>query len=462
MIVDTDSPHLWPMQRRSSEERPRLPHAPLLFAHPLRVPGGAVAGAAVLEEMEADRAVWGFMALRAAHDWAAGTETTGPLQGGGGCHGREEELLERACAEADDGLADEPPLLAALAALVAVLCSPEEATREGMARACLCVTEWALGRGAAETALAFAQAAALSRPESAGLAWAAGKMLRNHGRMREADWWLRRAVRVAVWTRDWRVMALSLNSRGNLAYALGRFSRARRDHLKALRIARRHGLRECQACVFHDLFNVNAAVGDPRKAEWYAGLAIRSYGPAHGHLPELAYDIAHFSIDQAHFARALPVLRALLQHFDQQPKRFQLLAAAARAAAACGEGELFERLWSEAYAVAPELEARIEAAPALVDLGLGAASLASWDRASDALEWAGRLAEGWAATDVSARVRWALDHVRTQRSPDLTVRVASGRAEDAPVGVLADVLNVLRLGKASDRDRGAQGQEESG
>ncbi len=446
------------MQRRSREDRPRLPRAPLLFAHPLRVPGGAVAGAAVLEEMEAGRAVWAFMALRAAHAWAAGAEEAGPRRWGGAGERWEVELMERACAEAGSGPADEPPLLAALAALVAA----EESTAEEMARACLCVTEWALGHGAVETALAFAQAAALSRPESAGLAWTAGKMLRNQGRMREADWWLRRAVRVAVWTRDWNVMALGLKSHGSLACALGRFDRARRDYLKALRIARRHGLRECQARVLHDLFVFTAVAGDPRKAEWYAGLAFRSYGPAHDHLPGLAFDIARFAIDQAHFARALPVLRLLLLHFEEQPRRFQLLASAARAAAACGEEELFERLWSEALVVAPELEARIEAAPALVDLGLGAASLASWERASDALHWAGRLADARAASDVSARVRWALDLVRTGRSPDLTVRVASGRDEDAPAGVLADVLGALRLGKAPDGSRGEQGRGECG
>jgi hypothetical protein len=450
------------MQRRSPEDRPRLPRAPLLFAHPLRVPGGGVAGAAVLEEMEADRAVWAFMALRAAHAWAAGAEAARPHRRGGGGERRDVELMERACAEAGGGPADEPPLLAALAALVDALWRPEETTPEEMARACLCVTEWALGRGAVESALAFAQAAALSRPESAGLAWTAGKMLRNQGRMREADWWLRRAVRVAVWTRDWNVMALGLKSHGNLSCALGRFGRARRDYLKALRIARRHGLRECQASVLHDLFVFHAVAGDPRKAEWYAGLALRSYGPAHDHLPDLAFDIARFYIDQAHFARALPVLRVLLQHFAEQPRRFQLLAAAARAAAACGEEELFERSWSEALAVAPELEATIEAAPALVDLGLGAASLASWDRASDALQWAGRLADARAASDVSARVRWALDHVRTERSPDLALRVASGRDEDAPVGVLADVLGVLRLGRAPDGSRGERGQGECG
>lgn len=442
------------MQRRSRKERPRLPPAPLLFARPLRVPGGTVAGAAVLDEMEADRAVWAFMALRAAHAWAAGAETGQALLPPGEADPREAELLEGACAEAEASREDEPPLLCALAALVSGLRHPGETTPEQMAWACLCVADWALGRGIVETSLAFARAAALARPESAGLAWTAGKMLRNRGRLREAEWWLRRAIRVAVWTRDWSVMALALNSHGNLAYARGDFAAARSDYRKALRIARRHGLRECQAGILHDLFVFNFATGDPRRAERYAELALQSYGPAHRQLPELAYDIAYFTLQQAHFGRALPVLRLLLQHFRSQPRRFQLVAAAARAAAACGDRELFEQLWSEAFPVAPDLEARIELAPALVDLGLGATSVESWDRAGDALGRAVQLADAWVATDVSARARAALEHVRTRRSPDLAVRAPAGRHGDAPVGILAEVLSVLRLGPLPERERG--------
>lgn len=439
-------PHPVPMQRRSRKERPRLPPAPLLFARPLHLAGGAVAGAAVLDEVDADRAVWAFVALRAAHAWAAGAESGQVLLPAGEEDPGEAELLERACAEAEAVPAEEPPLLAALAALVSGLRRPRETTPEEMALACLCVTEWALGRGIVETSLAFARAAALARPESAGLAWTAGKMLRNRGRLREAEWWLRRAIRVAVWTRDWSVLALALNSHGNLAYALGDFAAAGSDYRKALRIARRHGLRECQAGILHDLFVFNFAAGDARRAERYAELALRSYGPAHRHLPELACDIAYFTLHQAHFGRALPVLRLLLQHFRSQPRRFQLVAAAARAAAACGDRELFEQLWSEAFPVAPDLEARIELAPALVDLGLGAASVESWDRAGDALGRAVQLADAWVATDVSARARTALEQVRTRRSPDLAARAPAGRHGDAPVGVLAEVLSALRLG----------------
>lgn len=447
-------PHQGPMQRRSRKERPRLPHAPLLFVRPLHLAGGAVPGAAVLDEVEADRAVWAFTALRAAHAWAGGADTARALLPAGGADRWEAELLERAFAEAGASRGDEPPLLCALAALVSGLRRPDEATAEEMAWACLCVTEWALGRGAVETSLAFACAAALARPESAGLAWTAGKMLRNRGRMREAEWWLRRAVRVAVWTRDWGAMALALNGHGNLAYARGDFAVARSDYLKALRVARRHGLRDCQAAILHDLFVFNFVTGDARRAERYAEMALHSYGPSHRQIPDLAYDIACFTLHQAHFGRALPVLRLLLQHFRAQPRRFQLVAAAARAAAACGERELFEQLWSEAFPPAPDLEARIELAPALVDLGLGAASLESWDRASDALCRAVQLADAWVATDVSARARSALEHVRTHRSPDLAVRAPAGRHGNSPVGVLAQVLSVLRLGSRAEQECG--------
>jgi hypothetical protein len=113
---------------------------------------------------------------------------------------------------------------------------------------------------------------------------------------------------------------------------------------------------------------------------------------------------------------------------------------------------MFERLWNEAFPITTDLEAMIELAPALVDLGLGAASVASWDRASDALQRAAQLADAWAASDVSSRARWALDHVRTHRSPDLAAKATSRRSGDAPAGVLADVLSVLQLGTWAERN----------
>ncbi len=433
------------MQRRSPKERPHLPPAPLLFAHPLRIPGGAVAGAAVLEEVQADRAVLAFMALRAAHALAAGADAARTLLPAGGADRREEERVARARAGADAAPADEPPLLPALAALVAALRLPEETTAEETGWACLRVTEWALGHGAPETALAFAQAAALARPDSSGLAWKAGKMLRNHGRMREAEWWLKRAVRVAVWTDDDEMVATGLSSLGNLHYMRGEFRQAKATYLRALRLARRCHLGSLEGEVLHDLCVAAMMMGETRSSEEFARRALDLYGPRHPKLPKLAHDVAQLWMAQGYFARSLPVLHALLGHFDHSEDRLRVVASAARAAGACGDEGLFELLWAEAWTLVGGFDGHAVIAAALTDLGIGASSLRLWKRAAEALRRASDLAARRGETDVEERAEHALRAVLAQQAADhhgLRDTLPRGSSSAA---LAADLLQSLRL-----------------
>lgn len=84
-----------------------------------------------------------------------------------------------------------------LAVVARELAEPGGGGGERVAWACLCVTEWALERGAVAAGLAFAEAAAHAWPEQGRYAWTVGCLMRAHGREDAAESWLRRAAELA-------------------------------------------------------------------------------------------------------------------------------------------------------------------------------------------------------------------------------------------------------------------------
>src|SRR4051812_16572132 len=143
-----------------------------------------------------------------------------------------------------------------LAVVVGELAAPPGAGTGRLPWACVCVADWALGRGARRVGLAFAEAAARTAPQHPRYAWLAGRLLRGHGNAREGERWLRRAHRLAVAQRDWETQARSLTSMGNLLLEVGRHGDARQYHVRALRISQRFRLREQEAMAMHDLFAI--------------------------------------------------------------------------------------------------------------------------------------------------------------------------------------------------------------
>src|SRR5215218_5633996 len=131
----------------------------------------------------------------------------------------------------------EPDVRFPLAVIVGELAATPAAPAR-LSWACVCVADWALGRGAVPAGLAFAEAAALASPTQARYAWLAGRLIRTHGDPRMAERWLRRAYRVAVAQKDGETMARSLTALGNLATQRGNFPAARSFHTRALRISR--------------------------------------------------------------------------------------------------------------------------------------------------------------------------------------------------------------------------------
>src|SRR5690606_947287 len=113
--------------------------------------------------------------------------------------------------------------------------------------------------------------------------------LNDHAR---AEGWFRRAVGLARQSRDWRMYSRSFSGLGNLYTRRGNLPAARRLHTRALRGARRGGMRREQAAALHDLFIVSAETGNIWEAERLARQALEAFGTRNRRIHALAHDVA--------------------------------------------------------------------------------------------------------------------------------------------------------------------------
>jgi tetratricopeptide (TPR) repeat protein len=404
------------------------------FRAPRSIPGGEVAGAELVRELPAEVALPAWQTLRSVLSWAAAEP------------GWRHELFDPAAMEEWEIellQADwEPDLRLPLAVIVGLLVSPEDAPPERMARACLCVTDWALEHGAVSTGLAFAEAAALSWPDQPRYAYTCGRLLRTHGRTREAEEWMRRVVRVARLNGDWDAQALGLNSVGNTLADRGNYRDAIRAHQSALRLTRKYRLIDREGEVLHDLFAASSYTGDYENAEEFARAALERYGTSHHRLATLAHDVAFLWMTRGHFARALPVFAALATHFVQPRPRLHALASAARAAGACEKAELYDDFAGQVLEIAEPPFAREGLAHATYQLALGASSLGRWGKAENLLLRAAELARATGEDDVLQQSESALQSVRLRKRTDFSV--VTERGSGTPGSLSSRIVDCLQ------------------
>jgi tetratricopeptide (TPR) repeat protein len=314
-----------------------------------------------------------------------------------------------------------------LMTIVRMVAAPETARAETVELQCQHIAHWADLHNHPATAIAFAQAAALTVPHDAGAAYAVGKIARRRAEYARAETWYRRAIALARQSGDWSSYALAFSGLGNLYMQRGNFPAARRFHVRALRAARRHSLRPIQGSALHDLFVIAAGGNHRDDAERYARGAFESYGPDHPRLPALANDIAYFWVERGHFAPALTVFEALLPHLTRQEDRLVCLANIVRAAAGAGERRQFEQTWDEVWDGLSRDEGTESAAQVLLELAHGAAQLGEFERAERAADRAVKTARERGEGKTLLTAESVLDSVRRSRG-------ARGRAaaEAAP------------------------------
>lgn len=302
--------------------------------------------------------------------------------------------------------------------LLSVCTRPETVTVEEIVEACRSLSQALEAEGRLASALGFAQAAALVAPGDAHAAFQVARLARRRADHARAEVWYRRAIGLARQARDWRMYSLAFRSLGALYARRGNLPAARRLQIRALRGARRGGMRSEQGQALHDLFTTAVEMGAFAEAEEFARQALEAYRPRNERLPRLAHDLAYFWMDRGDFARALPVFHALEPLLARPVERLFVTANLARAAAGTRDRDAFERHWAAAWEQLGEPVAEVDgAARALLDLARGAETLKLWDRAEQAATRALALATAREEGKVRFAAEAVLEQARRRWSP---------------------------------------------
>jgi tetratricopeptide (TPR) repeat protein len=405
---------------------------------PITRTADALEGMEVLREVPGEAGVLLWQGYRNVMFWASipAEERAGMFAPAAGKRRRQ----EIAAAELPRDLV--PPLTA----LAALLEAPEAVNTEEIATACRAVADWATEHEHTDTALSFAQAAALTAGRDAAAAFAVGRMARLKGDQARADTWYRHAVMIARQTSDWPSYVLAYLGLGKISVRRGNLPLAHRMLIKGLRAARRKGLGELQGAVLHDLFVVATQAGRVEQALEFARSAFRHYGPDHRDIPRLTHDVAYVWLEEGHFARAASVLRALAPATEEPDLSVLAYANLARAAGNLGDADQFQRAWTEASRRLRNQSGQTAAA-ALLELGMGASALGEWDRATEALERSIALAREAGANTIRLRGESILESVQSERRLEAPRPAAVSAEQERTADLLAERMVRTLSGK---------------
>jgi tetratricopeptide (TPR) repeat protein len=330
----------------------------------------------------------------------------------------------------------------ALRRIAAMAGNPAGAKEDEVMQACREVSLWADGKGMLATALQFAQAAAVAAPANAAAGFRVGQLARRRADYARAETWFRRTIGLGRQAKDWGSYAEAFLGLGNLYVQRGNFPAARKLHIRGLRAARRHGMRDIQGRALHDLFGIAVETGQTTEAQDLARAAFRAYGPAHRRLQALANDLAYFWVTRGLFAPALAVFQAIAPHMGTLNDRMVAQANLARAAGGAGDRTAFEQAWEEAWSLAHEPETQAGAASALLDLGHGAMSLQEWTRAERAAEAARQIATQREQAKILLTAESVLDAARARKGLAQTAAALADSEESADT-LAADLVRSL-------------------
>ena len=326
-----------------------------------------------------------------------------------------------------------------------VLADPDGAPEQEVMAACRQVADWAEQRGLLSTAVTLAAAGAMAAPAHAGAAFRVGQIARRKGEGARAETWFRRAIGLGRQAKDWTSYSEAFLGLGNLYKQRGNYPAARRFHIRGLRAARRHALRDVQARALHDLFTIAVETSPPAEAQELAKLAFRAYGPRHPRLPALAHDVAYFWMGQGAFEPALDVFRAVLPHFTDSSERLLCAGNVGRAAGALGDRAAYEQSWEQVWSTSAEWDRLPAAGQALLELAHGSSSLRDWTRAEKAAESARDLAQRRGQGHVVILSDNVLEAARRKRGLERPAAEAPEVGEDTQ-DLAADFVRSLRVG----------------
>lgn len=331
-----------------------------------------------------------------------------------------------------------------LAVIVGELAKLGEASPEVLAQACMCITNWAVEGDRVVTALAFAEAAALSWSANPRYALTAGILMQAHGRHREAAVWLKHAEAATGRHGDRDAQVLALRSLANLHVSAGRDDDAARFYRRALSVARRHDVHDQLGDVSQELVRVAVNLGNWQEAEEHASAALRWYREGSPRVPALAYDLARSWIARGFFRRAMLVLEPLPACLEEPGERTAALGLLACAAGAAGDADLFSTASTQIWSLIARPDSLPSAGPALVAVARGAMALQRWDVAERVLEQAAELGRTQTSAELEAEAQAALEDVRMRRGIAPALRGEEGRSTDSGRALATELLAHLR------------------
>jgi hypothetical protein len=326
----------------------------------------------VIDEWRSPAAVLPWQALRDAILWARRAEAPVRLFTFTASERRAVEL-------ADPGIPDD--IRAPLTVLSRVLSPTPTLAREELAEACRAISKWAETNALPQTAISFAQGAALIHTTHAGHAYQVALLCRRAAEYERAETWYRRALRLAKLAGDNHTAALAWSGLGNLLIQRGLYDAAKLAHLRAFRIARRQGLWIVKGNALHDLFTIAVDLGHVVEAERLARQAFQAYPTNSDFLPALACDVASHWMHQGFYDRAITVFRAALPLLRLRSVHLLIVSVIARAAAGAQDLALFTWAWTEAWAILDREPTTDRGCAVLFNLAYASACLGDLERA---------------------------------------------------------------------------------
>jgi tetratricopeptide (TPR) repeat protein len=208
-----------------------------------------------------------------------------------------------------------------------------------VAAACEQVVIWAQEQELRETAIEWAEVAAIVDPANARYANLAGRVTRNADEYDRAEVWFKIGLGSARENEDTIELIRAHLGYGTLCKLLGRV-RCARNHLNAgANMAWRDGPPSLAAEAQHDLCAMLTVRGHLSEALERAQRALLWYPKTHHRIPFFAADVGLMLVLGRRFTAAARVLRNSLRHVQQPSARGVIMALTARAFAGAGEPE---------------------------------------------------------------------------------------------------------------------------
>ena len=248
-----------------------------------------------------------------------------------------------------------------------------------LAAACEAITLWAQEAGYSMTAVHFAEAGAMIRPNEPYGAFIAGRTNRMVGLDWRAEAFYLRAIRYAFRQQNWHVYIRAHLGLGRLLQDRGRVRAAASHLFSAARAADDQGIDWLAGQTYHDLLVLYYEAGDYPTAAVYAEKALAIYPMHHERYPIAVHDFGFLLVVCNRPADALPLLEPLVRTPLSRHDQVLAWGTMARTAGALGLIDRYSDAETRILDLAPQYDSH---APfAFVNLAFGARALGDWELA---------------------------------------------------------------------------------